>query len=232
MATRETKRIETRRRIYEAALGIFRRDGVVAARTEDIATAARVSRGAFYFHFPTKEHVLLERMHETEAEICGALAALPPAAPIDRVLASVNESLAIIWEPDPKLLPDLVGAALRFTALTMHDRQATPLRSALAQRFCDAAERGELTGKLPPETLGDVYLANTLGGLLAWYGNPSLPLRSVLDAVTFLFWSGAASTPAPARAAKKKTMAKKTMTAKKTTTATMARPEKRSSRRR
>jgi AcrR family transcriptional regulator len=207
MATRDAQRRETRQRIYESALAIFRRDGVAACRTDDIATAAGVSRGAFYFHFPTKEHVLLERMRETEAIICSKLDALGPDAPIDRVLATLNRALAAIWEPDPKLLPDLVGAALRFTALTMHDQQATPLRSALAARFRDASAREEIAGRVPAEILGDLYLGNTLGGMLAWYGNPVLPLRSVLDAVTELFWSGAgARTPAT----KKKRPAKKT----------------------
>ena len=205
MATREAQRLETRQRIYESALAIFRRDGVSACRTDDIATAAGVSRGAFYFHFPTKEHVLLERMQETEAIICAKLDALAADAPIERVLAQLNQSLAAIWEPDPKLLPDLVGAALRFTALTMHDQQATPLRSALATRFRDAAARREIVGRLPPEILGDVYLGNTLGGLLAWYGNPVMPLRSVLDAVTDLFWEGARAPESAPSTKKKKT---------------------------
>jgi AcrR family transcriptional regulator len=198
VSSRETQRLETRRRIYEAALAVFRRDGVDACRMDDIATAAGVSRGAFYFHFPTKEHVLLERMRETEGTICAAIEELPADTRIEQVLATQNRTLASIWEPDPKLLPDVVSAALRFTALTMHDRQATPLRSALADRFRNAAVRGEVVARLPPEVLSDVYLGNTLGGLLAWYGNQAMPLVSVLDAVTDLFWDGARAKTEPA----------------------------------
>jgi AcrR family transcriptional regulator len=185
------QRLGTRRRIYDAALTIFRRDGVVESRTEDIATLAGVSRGAFYFHFPTKEQVLLERMRETESVICQHIDALPEDASIDRVLQAVNRALAAIWEPDPKLLPEIVAVGLRFAALTMQDQQATPLRWSLSKRFQQAAARDELGARLPPEILGDVYLGNTLGGLLAWYGSPVLPLLGVLDAVTDLFWSGA-----------------------------------------
>ena len=195
MATRQEQRLETRRRIYESALAIFRRDGVGPCRTDDIATAAGVSRGAFYFHFPTKEHVMLERMRETEQIICKQIDAMAKDAPIDSVLAVLNRALASIWEPDPKLLPELVAVALRFTALTMHDRDATPLRSTLSERFRDAAARGEIGTRVPAEILGDVYLGNTLGGMLAWYGNPVMPLVSVLDAVTDLFWSGAGRPP-------------------------------------
>ncbi len=191
VSTREQQREETRRRLYAAALAIFRRDGVVAARTEDIAKAAGVSRGSFYFHFPTKEHVLLERMAETEREICAAIERLPDDVRFTEVLALINAELTRIWEHDPQLLPELAGSALRFTATAMDDQQATPLRALLSERFRLAAERGEIAARLPPQLLGDFYLANILGGLLAWYGNPNMPLLQVLAAVTEMFWQGA-----------------------------------------
>ena len=191
MSTRDQQREQTRRRLYESALAVFRRDGVTACRTEDIAKAAGVSRGSFYFHFPTKEHVLLERMAETEREICAVVEALPRDHPFAEVLATINVELARIWEPDPQLLPELAGAALRFTATAMDDQEATPLRALLARRFSEAEARGELGVRLPAQLLGDFYLANLLGGLLAWYGNPSLSLLMVLGAVTEMFWTGA-----------------------------------------
>ncbi|EDM81398.1 putative TetR-family transcriptional regulator [Plesiocystis pacifica SIR-1] len=187
---RERQREQTRRRLYESALAIFRRDGVHGCRTEDIAKAAGVSRASFYFHFPTKEHVLLARMAETEQEICAAIEALGEQAPIDAVLATLNATMAGIWERDPELLPDLAGAALRFTATIMDDQEATPLRALLSERFALAAERKQIEAMLPPKLLGDFYLANTLGGLLAWYGNQVMPLKSVLDAATHMFWNG------------------------------------------
>jgi AcrR family transcriptional regulator len=191
MASREQQREETRRRLYESALAIFRRDGVAACRTEDIAKAAGVSRASFYFYFPTKEHVLLERMSETESEICEVIETLPDSASINQILATLNAALARIWEHDPQLLPELAGAALRFTATAMNDQEATPLRALLAERFRVAVERGEIQARLPPQTLSDVYLGNTLGGLLAWYGNPVMSLEKVLGAITELFWNGA-----------------------------------------
>lgn len=190
-SARERQREETRRRLYESALAIFRRDGVANSRTEDIANAAGVSRGSFYFHFPTKEHVLLQRMAETEVEICAAIEALPETSTIHEVLSTFNAELTRIWEHDPQLLPEVAGAALRTTATTMSDQEATPLRALLSERFAIAAERGEIQARLPPQILGDFYLGNTLGGLLAWYGNPVISLRNVLDAVTELFWNGA-----------------------------------------
>lgn len=220
--SRDQQRQQTRQRIYECALDLFRRDGVAACRLEDVAKAAGVSRGAFYFHFPTKEHVLLERMRETEAQICDAIHALPEATPIEQVLATLNDELARIWEHDPQLLPDVCSAALRFTATAMQDPEANPMRATLAARFAGAAARGELAGRLPPQLSSDLFLGNMLAGLLAWYASPAMPLRIVLAAVSELFWNGARmptqalaeaangspprAVPTPARRETKKTM--------------------------
>ena len=57
---REAQRLETRRRIFEAAVAEFKRTGVADADVGAIVAAAGVARGTFYFHFPSKEHVLIE----------------------------------------------------------------------------------------------------------------------------------------------------------------------------
>ena len=189
--SREEQRERTRRRLYVCALEVFRRDGVGPCRIDDIATAAGVSRGSFYFHFPTKEHVLLERMRETEDVICDAIEALPEDAPVSDALRVLNEQLTAIWVPDPDLLPDVTGAALRLAATTMDDREATRLRGVLARRFLAGAERGEIRARIPAEMLSDLYLGHVLAALLAWYGNRSLSLDFMLAAVAELFWTGA-----------------------------------------
>lgn len=191
MVSREEQRLQTRQRLYECALAVFRRDGVTSSRTDDIAKAAGVSRGTFYFHFPTKEHVLLERMRETEEQICAVIEAMPEHEPIHSVLDALITEMAVIWEPDPQLLPDLSSAALRHVAANMSDQESTRLRSTLSGRFSSAAKRGEIQVLLPSELLGDFFLGHTLGGLLAWYGNPGLPLKGVLEAVVYMFWHGA-----------------------------------------
>ena len=190
-SNRQIQAQQTRQRLYECALDVFRREGVATCRIDDIAKAAGVSRGTFYFHFPTKEHVLLERMRETEEVICDAIDTLPSEAPLDRVLSMLNEQLTQIWEPDPELLPEVTSAALHYTATNMSDQEATRMRSVLSARFRAGVERGDVMAHLPPDILSDLYLGHTLAALLAWYGNRVLSLRAMLEAVTALFWEGA-----------------------------------------
>ena len=49
---------QTRRRIMQAALGTFHRRGIARTTLEQVARAARVTRGAIYWHFSGKEELL------------------------------------------------------------------------------------------------------------------------------------------------------------------------------
>jgi AcrR family transcriptional regulator len=70
---REVRRLETRGRLFDAALAEIGRQGLAAADVAAIAASAGVVRGTFYFHFPTKEHVLIELERDEEYRIIGQL---------------------------------------------------------------------------------------------------------------------------------------------------------------
>jgi AcrR family transcriptional regulator len=187
---RDKQREETRRRIYLAALEVFRRDGVAQCRIEDIAKLSEVSRGAFYFHFPTKDDVLIELLRESQKPIAAKLLELPKTAKLDQTLETLSSEMAAFWEKDPKLLPDVASCALKMTSVVM-DREGVPVRDVLGKMFVDAASRGQLSDVLPPEVLADFYLSNALAAMMAWCANPMLPLEVVLKGVSTLFLTGA-----------------------------------------
>jgi AcrR family transcriptional regulator len=59
-APRSRKGAETRARLIEAAKQIFERDGFLEARISDIAETAKLSHGAFYHYFESKEQIFRE----------------------------------------------------------------------------------------------------------------------------------------------------------------------------
>ena len=63
---REAQRRKTRARVLDAAIVEFQRAGANSADINAIVEAAGVARSTFYFHFPTKEHVLLELIRRDE----------------------------------------------------------------------------------------------------------------------------------------------------------------------
>jgi TetR/AcrR family transcriptional regulator, repressor for uid operon len=71
--SRETRRLQTRQRILGAAIAEFKRSGMGAADVGAIVTSAGVAHDTFYFHFPTKEHVLLELESREESRMAAEL---------------------------------------------------------------------------------------------------------------------------------------------------------------
>ena len=68
-SAREAKRLQTKERLMGSAIAEFKRSGMADADVGAIVTAAGVAHGTFFFHFPTKEHVLLELEHREEERI-------------------------------------------------------------------------------------------------------------------------------------------------------------------
>lgn len=68
-SARETRRLQTRQRLLDAAVAEFKRVGMAGADVNAIVAAAGVAHGTFFFHFPSKEHVLLELERHEEAHL-------------------------------------------------------------------------------------------------------------------------------------------------------------------
>ena len=186
---REKQREETRRRVYLAALEVFRRDGVHECRIDDIASKAEVSRGAFYFHFPSKDDVLVDLLRESEAPIAASFSGLDEGVGLETVLGALADALAAFWVKERALLPHVATVALRMQAM-VNDREADPVRAGLAIRFAAAAARGELSEVLPPYVMSDFFLVNSLAAMGGGGAAPELTLDAVLHGVVHLFLQG------------------------------------------
>ena len=68
-SAREARRLQTRERVLGAAIVEFKRSGMAGADVNAIVAAAGVAHGTFFFHFPSKEHVLLELESREEARM-------------------------------------------------------------------------------------------------------------------------------------------------------------------
>ncbi|QZT62039.1 TetR/AcrR family transcriptional regulator [Mycolicibacterium austroafricanum] len=66
---RELRRLQTRERILGAAIAEFQAAGMAGADVGAIVSAAGVAHGTFFFHFPSKEHVLLELERREESRM-------------------------------------------------------------------------------------------------------------------------------------------------------------------
>lgn len=92
MQTTETPH-ESKTKILDAAVDVFRAKGYAATRIEDICAEAGLTKGSFFHHFNSKEDLAIEAAAHWGAQ-GGALFAAAPyqtlADPRDRLLAYVD----------------------------------------------------------------------------------------------------------------------------------------------
>jgi TetR/AcrR family transcriptional repressor of uid operon len=119
-SAREARRLQTRQRILGAAIAEFKRSGMVGADVAAIVAAAGVAHGTFFFHFPSKEHVLLELERREEARIAGQLAQFLQGT--HQLVAALSEVVHLVTGLEQRLGPLLFKEllALHFSPSRPH----------------------------------------------------------------------------------------------------------------
>lgn len=118
-SARETKRLQTRERLMGAAIAEFKRAGMAEADVGAIVAAAGVAHGTFFFHFPTKEHVLLELEQREEERIAKQLARTTGAK--HDLSSTLSEAVRLVMGLERRL-----GAVLFKDFLALHFSQTRP----------------------------------------------------------------------------------------------------------
>jgi AcrR family transcriptional regulator len=150
-SAREAKRLQTRERLMGAAIAEFKRAGMAEADVGAIVTAAGVAHGTFFFHFPTKEHVLLELEQRTEEDIARQLSRFLNSEP--DLKSTLTEAVRLVRGLERRL-----GAVLFKDFLALHFSQTRPVDESrehpviveLAQEIERAQKRGTVASDVIP----------------------------------------------------------------------------------
>ncbi|BBX23716.1 TetR family transcriptional regulator [Mycolicibacter terrae] len=159
---REARRLETRARLFDAALTEIAQHGLAGADVSAIAAAAGVVRGTFYFHFPTKEHVLIELERNEETRIVDELGAAD--GDLTSVLSQVvNHVLSAKRRLGTVVLRDMLG---------LHFTSSRPVEDELAQHpvaefLVGVIGRAQDCGQVSSELDGGELATFFLSGLFA-----------------------------------------------------------------
>ncbi len=147
---RETRRLQTRQRILGAAIAEFKRSGMAAADVGAVVAAAGVAHGTFYFHFPTKEHVLLELESREEARVAAEFARF----------AAGNHDLATTLAEVVRLvlgIERLLGRPLFKELLALHFSPSRPQSDGWTDHPVIVLLVGEIERVLPSGGDGEVH---------------------------------------------------------------------------
>jgi AcrR family transcriptional regulator len=159
-----SKRDETRDHLLDTALRLFRRKGFDATTMRDVAEAASMSVGAAYYHFRSKEDLVLAFYRWTQDEherlLRERLAGV--TEPVERVRIALRIKLELVEKSRPFL-----GALFRFTGdpkhpLSVFGPKTREIRRRAIATFAFALEGAGLTGdaaRLADTGLWAVHLA-------------------------------------------------------------------------
>ena len=172
----------TRQQLLDAALLVFSRQGYDAARLEDIATAANVTRGAIYHHFGGKPELFSSLVEEASQAGSQAVAqAIQEGGSFldiaRRVLVFTLELLRdnlryrqvmALFLNNASAAPDL--ASLRLSRIEQGKEQ---LR-LIAGFFQMGLQQGAVRPDLDPEVAARAFLAYQNGLVLLYLHSPEL----------------------------------------------------------
>lgn len=136
--------------IVSAAMAVFAEKGFAAAKLDDIAKRAGVSKGAVYLYFETKEDIfraVVERAISPNVGVIRAMAAAHPG-PLADLLQSIAGVIGGLVETTPLggVLKMVVGEARNFPeiARVWHDQLVSQALGAMTEAIGNAQARGEV----------------------------------------------------------------------------------------
>lgn len=136
--------------IVAAALAVFAEKGFAAARTEDIAACAGISKGALYLYFSTKEDLFRAVVRETvvpnvEAFEARLIAAEMPFADVLRMMLPRFAEMVVSTRLG-SVAKMVVGESGNFPELARvwHDDVISPAIGKMSALIARAQERGEI----------------------------------------------------------------------------------------
>lgn len=175
----------TRRAVLASARSLFGSQGYAQTSLDEIAAAARVTKGAVYHHFASKKALFRAVYAEVEAEAQEhTLAATDPkGSPVDQLVAGVNAYLDVALDKEVQRITLLDGpAVLGLEPEGPADQQPghVALRSFIATARADS-QIIDLEPGVLAHLIGGLAL---LGGvLIARAGDPEATRAAVGQAV-------------------------------------------------
>ena len=146
--TATKKAVETRKRIFSAAISLFNEKGFQSTTMRDIAIQANVAIGAAYYYFDSKESIVMAFYEQSQNEIDPAITlALSRATTFESRLQAIIQGKFDYLAPNRKLLGALSTHADPQHPLSPFSAATAPIRNQDIARFESAVKDSKV--KLP-----------------------------------------------------------------------------------
>ncbi len=176
MSKKREQRLASTQRLLDSALHLFVSKGYRSTNLETIAAEARLSKGAVFFYFGSKEAVLLELLRRVQAVVVDqALKAGAAAGPgaADKLVGFLHHQARLgVTHRDEVLL--LILMSLEFGGRSgavsrLIRRIYRRMYGFIEKVIAEGRASGELRTDLDPRELASIIMANHDGTFLEWY---------------------------------------------------------------
>jgi TetR/AcrR family acrAB operon transcriptional repressor len=211
--------LETRTRILDAAELVFYDKGVAHASLEDIAAAAKVTRGAIYWHFKDKAELfdaMMQRVVMPAEEIMeradrgedSQTLTLLRNATVDVLMRTATDvRMQRIFEIAYHKC-EYVGDAS--AVRDRHIASQSECLKTIEQGFRACVASGELPKSVDPRVAAIGAMSLVSGVISNWVLDPtSFPLKKHAETLVDIYFRGIASTPPAARKAQSRSRSRK-----------------------
>jgi AcrR family transcriptional regulator len=183
---REDKKLETRKRILQAAKQLFEQEGFQGASIRSIADEAGVAAGTVMLHFEDKRDLLHSALFsDLETAIEDALESLPNDS-LEEQLAHLTGRMFAYYEDRPQLSRVLLRESLFAEPpwASAFAGQVARVHGRLQRVFHAAAQRGEIAEDIDMARLGAAYFSFYYFALISWvqgaYPDPVSMVRGLM----------------------------------------------------
>lgn len=167
---------KSRRELTDIAIDCFARYGFQGSSIDRIARAAGVTKGAVYYHFRDKEHLLevavSDRISEFEARVQNACAGLGPEEALRRIAAVCIEHAHS--NDHPRFVISIMVEAIDTNAAISNQLRDMMRRFRLFLR--NVVKQGQQSGvfraDVDPEQVAAGYTSSVLGAEIQFYQDP------------------------------------------------------------
>lgn len=183
MNKKETARRISIERISGAALKLFVRYGYVNTTIDDIADACRLTKGAIYHYFSSKEDLLLYLLNEIARESDDTLkrAETPGGSANDKLVNLLHtHANHAVEHPDNFLLLVLTSLEFAHAAPGIRDRISAifdKIRNAVEAIIREGRRSHEMVSPMSDRDFARFFIATYCGNVVEWHRsrrNPSI----------------------------------------------------------
>jgi AcrR family transcriptional regulator len=189
----------TRRELVNAAVKLWTErgfeSGVETTTVEEIARAAGVTKGTFYFHFAHKEDVLLEMSNAAgDASMEVARRSAEAGDAIDEIIQRAFAETARRTERMPRAA--IARTLAEFYKHPTRSRDHNVTREVFPDLFQSAQQRGELPADVDPVEVADMLNALMITAVEGWVHGAYPRLAPVLAYRARVLLAGVRAQPA------------------------------------